>query len=163
MVRGCCGTHSLCRTAQRHLPPPRLVPLAACGEPGLGPVHGAAASSLLAVAGPRKEGLWVAGTAFRVEADSLQVLRSGPSQREVHFVAFALGRAKGAHQHTWTVWREQGQFLSVSSKRRSVGTTQSPADTYRRGPGCRAVLGSAPSALWRSLQQQDPHQQPLTG
>lgn len=81
-------THSLHGATQCHFPSPRLVPLATCSEPGLGLIDSNTTSPLMAKTRCREVGLWVAGTALRMETNGLEIFRGWLCEGELNMIVF---------------------------------------------------------------------------
>lgn len=95
-------THRLCGATQRHFPPPRLIPLAACTKPGLCLIDSAAPAPLLAKTRDRKVRVWVAGTLVSVETDGLEIVGGRPSKGEQNVILQNGRTTKGTGPETWS-------------------------------------------------------------
>lgn len=144
-------THSLCGATQCHFPPPHLVPLATCSEPGLNLIDSITTPGLRAKTRCRKVGLWVAGTTLRMETNGLEIFRGWPCKGELNIIVFQGSIGEGADKrrstwekkkegfiinftYTWSGWCGQESAKNKNNKQSSMSGLFI-IDTYPGHPG----------------------------
>lgn len=134
-------THSLCGATQCHIRPPRLIPLAAHTEPGLGIIDCTGTSLQTAKSRRGKVRVWVTGTMVRVETNGVDIIQGWPGKGELNRI---LLWHEGTRTKMWLTC-EKRKYLSETFTDSTEGVNHNYKEWKKRTNEYLPCFGASPS------------------